>query len=201
MSNRPPSSPSRFDLKTRIFRSQSHSLFSEYLTPPSTATAPPPPPPQSASQPTRPEAPPSLPVPRPKSPVSLFEVVHRPPSQSQTRLLQRQHTAPTLSYKSSSFVEEKSSAMPGPRPARPDTVPSTPTTYQVKRGGKIYKVVVGYVSPFTSPLQRNDLHLKTEGEIEGIVKQIREQQHQQRVIDGTNSQRTTALRSVRTAWK
>ncbi|CAM4852241.1 unnamed protein product, partial [Rotaria magnacalcarata] len=38
---------------------------------------------------------------------------------------------------------------------------TAPTTYEVKRGGKIYKVVVGYVSPFTSPLQRQELHLKT----------------------------------------
>lgn len=152
MTDRPPSSPSRFDLKTRIFRSHSQHQFQ----------------------------PPSEPAPtRPKSPVSLFEVVHRPPSQNHPRLY-RQQTDLSPKFKSASFQEDKYQPMPSQKLVRPETVPTTPTTYQVKRGGKIYKVVVGYVSPFTSPMQRNELHLKTEGEVDVIMKQIQQQQEKQR---------------------
>ena len=152
MTDRPPSSPSRFDLKTRLFRSNSQHQF----------------------------RPVSEPAPaRPKSPVSLFEVVHRPPSQNHPRLY-RPQTDGSPKFKSASFQNDKYQPLPSQRPPRPETVPNTPTTYQVKRGGKIYKVVVGYVSPFTSPLQRNELHLKTEGEVDLIMKQIQQQQEKQR---------------------
>lgn len=152
--DRPPSSPSRFDLKTRMYRSSSQ----HQILPPTTT------------------------VPEPSEPpVGLFEVVHRAPSRIQTRL-PRQHTDPTNAFKSASFqidTKTKQTSEP-PRSFRPITAPTAPVTYEVKRGGKIYKVIVGYVSPFTSPLQRTELHLKTDGEVDKVIKQIRDQQEKQR---------------------
>ncbi|CAF4209340.1 unnamed protein product [Rotaria sp. Silwood2] len=150
--DRPPSSPSRFDLKTRIFRSQSQ----RHVCPPTESV-------QTDS----------------KSPRSLFEVVHRPPSQNHNQL-NRQNTDLSSTFKSSSFKEDKNQPQQQfnkPKLSRPQTVP---TTYEVKRGGKVYKVVVGYVSPFTSPLQRQELHLKTDGEVDLVIQQIKQQQEQQR---------------------
>ena len=153
LTDRPPSSPSRFDLKTRLLRSQS-----QYQIHSSTETI----------------------STRPKSPISLFEVVHRSPSQNNLRL-HRQNTDLTSTFKSSSFREEKSQQQFNEqRSARPQTVPTTPTTYEVKRGNKIYKVVVGYVSPFTSPLQRKELHLKTDREVDLVMQKIKQQQEKQR---------------------
>jgi hypothetical protein len=153
--DRPPSSPSRFDLKTRIYRSQSQYQL------------------RSPSEPI---------LSRPKSPISLFEVVHRPPSQNTSRLY-RQTTDLTSTFKSSSLREIKNQQQQQSNEQkliRPQTVPTVPTTYEVKRGGKIYKVVVGYVSPFTSPLQRTELHLKTDGEVDLILRKLKQQQDQQR---------------------
>jgi hypothetical protein len=83
----------------------------------------------------------------------------------------------------SSFIQDNPTEIGQPqRSCRPTSGPATPTMYQVKRGGKIYKVVVGYVSPFTSPLERNDLHLQTEGEIDAVVTKIKQQQDQQRKL-------------------
>jgi hypothetical protein len=155
MTDRPPSSPSRFDLKTRLLRSQS--LF-QSCSPILTSTT----------------------VSSLKPPANLFEVIHRPPSQHQSRLLDRQTTDPSLSLKASLFTEKTLPLSAGTKTTRPESVPSTPTSYQVKCGGKIYKVVVGYVSPFTSPLQRNDLHLKTDEEVDIMVKQIKQEQDKQR---------------------
>jgi hypothetical protein len=159
MLDRPPSSPSRFDLKTRLFRSQSQYQIRS--------------PPESVS-------------PRSKSPISLFEIVHRPPSRNHVRL-PRQNTDLVSTFKASSLREDRSQQQQQQHPQlrfkeqkpppRPQTVP---TTYEVKRGGKIYKVVVGYVSPFTSPLQRKELHLKTDGEVELVIKKIKQQQEKQR---------------------
>ena len=76
LNERPPSSPSRFDLKTRIHRSQSqHQDF----------------------------IPQKIVSDRPKSPVSLFQVIHRPPSQSHTRL-SRPNTAFVPNIKSYSSM-------------------------------------------------------------------------------------------------
>ncbi|CAF0745649.1 unnamed protein product [Rotaria sp. Silwood1] len=150
--DRPPSSPSRFDLKTRIFRSQSQ----HYVSPPT----------ESVST-------------HSKSPKSLFEIVHRPPSQNRTQL-NRQNTDLSSTFKSSSFKEDKNQSQQQfnkPKLSRPQAVP---TTYEVKRGGKVYKVVVGYVSPFTSPLQRQELHLQTDGQIDLVIQQIKQQQERQR---------------------
>lgn len=152
--DRPPSSPSKFDLKSRMYRSSSqHQLRS----------------PTSA-------------VPEPSElPLSLFEVVHRAPSRNLNRL-PRQNSDPANGFKSGSFqldTKTKQSSEP-PRLSRPITAPTAPVTYEVKRGGKIYKVIVGYVSPYTSPLQRTELHLKTDGEVDKVIKQIREQQEKQR---------------------
>ncbi|CAF3324694.1 unnamed protein product [Rotaria socialis] len=153
LADRPPSSPSRFDLKTRIFRSQSqyHMRSAQEVTPT-----------------------------RPRSPVSMFEIVHRPPSQINSRL-NRQTSELSSTFKSPSLKEDNNSQQQQinqPKPPRPQTVP---TTYEVKRGGKIYKVVVGYVSPFTSPLQRQELHLKTDGEVDLVIQKIKQQQEQQRL--------------------
>ena len=152
--DRPPSSPSRFDLKTRLYRSNSQ----HQIRPPSSADP----------EPAEP-------------PLSLFEIIHRSPSRNLTRL-PRQNADPTIAFKSASFQIEtkpKQSSEP-PRPPRPTTAPTAPVTYEVKRGGKLYKVIVGYVSPFTSPLQRTELHLKTDGEVDVVIKKIREQQEKQR---------------------
>jgi hypothetical protein len=120
---------------------------------------------------------------RAASPLSLFEIVHRPPSQSHHAPLSRQHIdQSTVKFKSPSFQEEKSILQQSnqSKPPRPQSVPTTPTTYEVKRGGKLYKVIVGYVSPFTSPLQRKELHLKTDGEVDLVIKKIQQQQEKQR---------------------
>lgn len=151
LTDRPPSSPSRFDLKTRLYRSQSqHQLYSSIQT---------------------------VPEP-PETPMNRFDIVHRPPSQSHVRFY-RQNTDLPSTLKSSSFVDEKTyqTQLIKQKFVRPQTVP---TTYEVKRGSKIYKVIVGYVSPFTSPLQRKELHLKTNGEVDQVVKQIKDQQEKQR---------------------
>ena len=156
--DRPPSSPSRFDLKTRLFCSQSQYQIRSHAEPA-------PGPAESAS--------------------NLFEIVHRPPSQNHVRF-PRQTLDPTTKFKSASLQFEKKgqelqTQFNPPRPPRPQIgPPPTPTTYEVKRGSKIYKVIVGYVSPFTSPLQRKELHLKTDGEVDVVLKQIREQQEKQR---------------------
>ena len=151
LTDRPPSSPSRFDLKTRLFRSQSqfHTRLSKD----------------------------SLPTP-PETPISLFDIVHRPPSQNNVRIY-RQNTGITLTFQSSANKDEKPHLLPSTeqRPPRPQTVP---TSYEVKRGNKVYKVVVGYVSPFTSPLQRKELHLKTDGEMNLVIQRIKQQQDEQR---------------------
>jgi len=151
---RPPSSPSRFDLKTRLYRSQS-----QYQIRPSTESVPD----------------------RSELPINRFEIVHRPPSQNLVRLF-RQNTDLTANFKSSSFREDKIQQQQSDKQklVRPQTVPTAPTTYEVKRGSKIYKVIVGYVSPFTSPLQRKELHLKTDGEVDLIMQQIKQQQEKQR---------------------
>ena len=152
--DRPPSSPSKFDLKTRLQRSQS-----QYQVRSSTKATPD----------------------RVTSPLSLFEIIHRPPSQTPLPM-HRSHIdidQPIGKFKSSSFQEDKT-VLQQTKPFRPQTVPTVPTTYEVKRGGKIYKVIVGYVSPFTSPLQRKELHLKTDTEVESVVQKIREQQEKQR---------------------
>ena len=154
MTERPPSSPSRFDLKTRIFRSQSQSRLVS----------------QTDTQ-----------VTRPKSPVALFEIVHRPPSQNFQRI-HRQPSNPSISINPTTIIDDKSLINQLINRPKLERAPSTPTIYQVKRGGKIYKVVVGYVSPHTSPMERNDLHLKTEGETDQIVKQLKKQQEKQRTI-------------------
>lgn len=152
--DRPPSSPSRFDLKTRLYRPNS-----QHQIRPSTA---------ANAEPAEP-------------PLSLFEVIHRSPSRNLTRL-PRQNSDPTVAFKSASFqIETKAKQTSEPaRPARPITAPTAPVTYEVKRGGKLYKVIVGYVSPFTSPLQRTQLHLKTDGEVDVVIKTIQEQQEKQR---------------------
>jgi hypothetical protein len=112
------------------------------------------------------------------SPISQFEIIRRPPSQNHSRLY-RQNTDIVSTFKSSSLREEKSFNEQR-SPSRPQTVPTAPTTYEVKRGGKIYKVVVGYVSPFTSPLQRKELHLKTDGEVDLVMQKLKQQQEKQR---------------------
>jgi hypothetical protein len=147
--DRPPSSPSRFDLK-KLYRSQSQ---------------------YQIHQPVQSES------------TKLFEIVHRSPSQSHIRL--RRHKSDlTAKFKSSSFQEEKPQQQQQQsdkqKQTRPQTVPTVPATYEVKRGGKIHKVIVGYVSPFTSPLQRKELHLKTDGEVDLVTKQIKQQQEKQR---------------------
>jgi hypothetical protein len=153
--DRPPSSPSRFDLKTRLHRSQS-----QYQIRPSTKSTPD----------------------RVASPLSLYEIIHRPPSQTPLPMHRSHIDQSIVKFKSSSFQEDKTVLQLSnqPKPFRPQTVPTVPTTYEVKRGGKIYKVIVGYVSPFTSPLQRKELHLKTDGEVQSVVKKIQEQQEKQR---------------------
>jgi hypothetical protein len=152
--NRPPSSPSRFDLKTRLYRSQSQYQIRTPVE--------------------------SIPD-RLETPINLFEVVHRPPSQSLVRL-HRQNTDLTAKFKSSSFREDKTQQKEQSdkqKLIRPQTVPTAPTTYEVKRGSKIYKVIVGYVSPFTSPLQRKELHLKTDREVDLVMQKIKQQQEKQ----------------------
>lgn len=150
---RPPSSPSRFDLKTRINRTQSH----------------------NRSLPVSDR----IPNKRPTSPSTMFEVVHRPPSQV-VRHLTRQPSDPSLHLKPPTDFDDKLSSSQSVLRSRLEKAPATPTIYQVKRGGKIYKVVVGYVSPFTSPMERNELHLKTQTENEQIIKNIQKQQEKQR---------------------
>ncbi len=154
LANRPPSSPSRFDLKTRVARPPSQSAYHAHFEPPPT------------SVPSR---------------TSLFEIVHRPPSQNKIRP-HRISTAPVSISKSSSFNQQPQSSLEQkPRPRTTSAlIRQPPQTYEVKRGNKIYKVVVGYVSPFTSPLQRQELHLKTDGQIDGVMEQIKQQQIQQR---------------------
>jgi hypothetical protein len=119
---------------------------------------------------------------RAASPLNLFEIVHRPPSQNHLHLSRPNLDPTTATFKSPSFQEDKKvlQQINQSKPARPQTVPTAPTTYEVKRGGKIYKVIVGYVSPFTSPLQRKELHLKTDGEVDSVIKKIRQQQEKQR---------------------
>ena len=152
--DRPPSSPSRFDLKTRIIRSKS-----QHYTLPSSATT----------------------STHPKDSQALFEVTHRPPSKIHVRL-SRQNTDLIPSFKSSPLQEAINQQQPNEqRSSRPLTASTTPTTYDVKRGGKVYTVIVGYVSPFTSPLQRQELHLKTDGENDLIIQQIKQQQEKQRL--------------------
>lgn len=153
LADRPPSSPSRFDLKTRIYRSQSQRQMRTPVDLTPTGS---------------------------KSSVSMFEVVHRPPSQTHIQL-HRQNTDTALIFKSPSMKEQERKAsqqINQQKIIRPQSVPST---YEVKRGGKVYKVVVGYVSPFTSPLQRQELHLKTDGEVDTIIQKIKQQQEQQRL--------------------
>jgi hypothetical protein len=157
LTDRPPSSPSRFDLKTRLYRPQS-----QYQIHPPVESIPD----------------------RSESKISLFEIVHRPPSHNHVQL-PRQNIDLTAKFKSSSFQEEKTQQkqqqqLNKQKPARPQTVPTAPTIYEVKRGSKIYKVVVGYVSPFTSPLERQELHLKTDGEVDLITQKIKQQQEKQR---------------------
>jgi len=151
LTDRPPSSPSRFDLKTRLYRSQS-----QYQIRPSAESVPD----------------------RSEIPINRFEVIHRPPSQNLVRLF-RQNTDLTAKFKSSSFREDKTQQQQSDKQklVRPQTVP---TTYEVKRGSKIYKVIIGYVSPFTNPLQRKELHLKTDGEVDLVMQQIKQQQEKQR---------------------
>jgi hypothetical protein len=153
--DRPPSSPSRFDLKTRHFRSQSLYQMRPSIEP----------------------------IPEPsKSPINLFAVVHRPPSQNHLKLPQK-NAARASRFKSLSFQIQKTppeALYNPPKPPRPQTVPTTPVTYEVKRGNKIYKVIVGYVSPYTSPLQRKELHLKTEKEVNVVMQEIKQQQEKQR---------------------
>lgn len=160
---RPPSSPSRFDLKTRTLRSQSQNRSD-------------PPPREAMSAP-------------PKSSLSLFEIVHRPPSRCHTRL-QRENTNFQPTFKASFLREDKTQlelqAQTQPQIQSDEqkslkTQSVVPKTYEVKRGGKVYKVVVGYVSPFTSPLQRQELHLKTDGEVDLIIQKIKKQQEKQRL--------------------
>ncbi len=152
--DRPPSSPSRFDLKTRLYRSQS-----QYQSRPSVESIP------DAVE----------------SPTTLFEIVHRPPSRNHVRL-SRQNTDLLGAFRSSFFREDDKAneQLNKQRLVRPQTVPTAPTIYEVKRGSKIYKVVVGYVSPFTSPLQRKELHLKTDGEVDVVLQEIKKQQEKQR---------------------
>lgn len=160
LAERPPSSPSRFDLKTRHYRSQSqHQMYSLI---------------EKTPEP-------------PETPIGLFEIVHRPPSQNHVRFSRQNTDIPSISFKSSSFIDEKTYQKQQQqlnnkqKLLRPQTaIPSVPTTYEVKRGSKIYKVIVGYVSPYTSPLQRKELHLKTDGEVNTVIKQIKEQQEKQR---------------------
>ena len=117
----------------------------------------------------------------PETLLNYFEVVHRPPSQKSIRL-PRQNTDLTSQFRSDSIQLTKtpSSTEPIIHPARRQTVSNVPTIYEVKRGSKIYKVVVGYVSPYTSPLQRKELHLKTDHENDLMKKQLIEQQDKQR---------------------
>ncbi|CAF0829139.1 unnamed protein product [Adineta steineri] len=158
MTDRPPSSPSRFDLRRRMASSQSQF----YTRPP------------SASDLTS-----------TNTSISRFEIIHRPPSQNRIHISQTNTDVSSI-FKSSSLDEEKVQLLQPqqqkpdkPRLIRPRTSTTIPT-YEVKRGSKIYKVVVGYVSPYTSPLQRKELNLKTDGEIDLIFKQIKKQQEIQR---------------------
>ncbi|CAF4248851.1 unnamed protein product, partial [Adineta steineri] len=157
MTDRPPSSPSRFDLRKRMASSQSQF----YTRPP------------SASDLTS-----------TNTSISRFEIIHRPPSQNRIHISQTNTDVSSI-FKSSSLDDEKVQLLqPQQKPDKPRLIrPRTSTTiptYEVKRGSKIYKVVVGYVSPYTSPLQRKELNLKTDGEIDLIFKQIKKQQEIQR---------------------
>ncbi|UJR33079.1 hypothetical protein I4U23_020538 [Adineta vaga] len=152
IADRPPSSPCRFDLRKHM--ASTDSLF---YTEPSVETV-------------------RLP---PNAPLSRFDIIHRPPSRIRVRSSPRNFDV-TTPLKSSPIDEDKpQQQINQPRPIRPRTSPPIPT-YEVKRGSKIYKVVVGYVSPHTSPLHRRELHLKTNEELDVVFKQIKKQQEVQR---------------------
>jgi len=155
MMDRPPSSPSRFDLRRRMSSSQS-----QFYTGPPAETVP------ICTN----------------TPLSRFDIVHRPPSRNRVYLSPR-NTDITSVSKPFFFGEEKTQQPTEKKVPRPRTSPPIPT-YEVKRGSKIYKVVVGYVSPFTSPLQRTELNLKTDGEVDIVIQQIKQQQE----IDRANKQ-------------
>ncbi|CAF0893544.1 unnamed protein product [Adineta ricciae] len=150
ITSRPPSSPSRFDLRKHM--ASTESIF--YTRPPTEVA--------------------SLP---PNAPLSRFDIIHRPPSHIRVRSSPRHVEVTSSPLKLSASDEDN--FQQAPKPIRPRTSPPIPT-YEVKRGGKIYRVVVGYVSPHTSPLQRRALHLKTNEELDTVFKQIKQQQNIQR---------------------
>ena len=153
LADRPPSSPSRFDLKTRVSRVQSQSQCR--LSTDST-------------------------VRNTDTPIHRFEIVHRLPSRNHAAVYHRT-THSSLSFRSAPLPDEKH-AMPTENrpPPRPQTVPSVPTSHDLPRSGTLLKVMVGYVSPYTSPLQRNELFLKTNDQMNVIMEQIKHQQERQR---------------------